>query len=170
MGLSVSGQDAGNRLLGAFSAGTLSGQSPRFLVSGSPQSGGTINPSAFSVHGVGVNGTYPRFYLRNPGIHNQDISVFKNVPLGGDGKRYLQLRAEAFNILNHPQFGGYNLATNVVNGAGQTGSAIFSNFSGLAVTNNVRPASSTSVLGTYFGQYSSARDMRIIQLAVKLYF
>ena len=52
------------------------------------------------MHGVGVNGPYPRFYLRNPGIQNQDISVFKNVPLGGDGKRYLQLRAEAFNILN----------------------------------------------------------------------
>ena len=170
LGLSITGQDAGNRLLGSYSAGNLSGQAPRFLVTGSPQNGGTINASAFSVPGVGVNGPYPRFYLRNPGIHNQDISVFKNIPLGGEGKRYLQLRGEAFNILNHPQVSAYNLGTNVVNGAGQTGNAIFSNYTGLAVTNNIRPAGSTSVLGTYFGEYSGARDMRIIQLAVKLYF
>ena len=125
---------------------------------------------AFSVPGVGNAGPYPRFYLRNPGIHNQDLSVFKNIPLGGEGKRYLQFRMEAFNVLNMHQFSGYNLSTNVVNGAGQTGNAIFSNFTGLSVTNNVRPAGSTSVLGTYFGEYNGARDMRIIQLAVKLYF
>ena len=64
----------------------------------------------------------------------------------------------------------YNLTSNVVNGAGQTGSAIFNNFTGLAVTNNVRPAGSTSVLGTYFGEYNGARDMRILQVAAKLYF
>ena len=32
LGLSISGQDAGNRLLGTYSAGNLSGQSPRFLI------------------------------------------------------------------------------------------------------------------------------------------
>ncbi len=170
LGLSISGQDAGNRLLGTYSAGNLSGQSPRFLINGSPQDGGTINAAAFSVPGVGNAGPYPRFYLRNPGIHNQDLSIFKNIPLGGDGKRYLQLRMEAFNVFNHPQFGGYNLATNVVNGAGQTGASIFTNFSGLAVTNNIRPAGNASVLGTYFGEYNSARDMRIIQVAAKFYF
>ena len=90
--------------------------------------------------------------------------------MGGEGKRYLQLRAEAFNVFNHHQFSGYNLATNVVNGAGQTGSAVFSNYTGLAATNNVRPAGGTAVLGTYFGENNAARDMRIIQLAVKFYF
>ncbi len=137
--LSISGQDAGNRLLGTYSAANLSGQSARFVLNGSPQSGGTINMAAFTVPGIGQIGPYPRFYLRNPGIYNQDVSVFKNLPLGGDGKRYLQFRMEALNILNHPQFSGYNLATNVVNGAGQAGNTIFSSFSTLAVTNNVRP-------------------------------
>ena len=170
LALSISGQDAGNRLLGTYSAGNLSGESPRFLITGNPQSGGTINISAFSVPGVGNAGAYPRFYLRNPGIHNQDLSLFKNIPLGGEGKRSLQLRLEAFNVFNHPQFSGYNLSTNVVNGAGQTGNAIFSNFTGLTVTNNLRPAGSTAVLGTYFGEYNAARDMRILQIAVKLYF
>lgn len=57
---------------------------------------------AFGVPGVGNAGPYPRFYLRNPGIHNQDRSLFKNIPFEGEGKRYLQMRLEALNVLNHP--------------------------------------------------------------------
>jgi hypothetical protein len=170
LGLSVSGQDAGNRLLGTYTAGNLAGQAPRFLLDGTPQMDGMINASAFAVPGVSAIGPYPRWYLRNPGIHNQDLAVAKQIPLGGEGKRYLELRGEAFNVFNHPQFSTYNLSTNVVNGAGQTGNAIFSNFTGLSVTNNIRPAGSAAVLGTYFGEYNAARDMRILQLAVKFYF
>ena len=170
LGLSISGQDAGNRLLGTYSAGNLSGQSPRFLINGSPQDSGVINIAAFSVPGVGNAGPYPRFYLRNPGIHNQDLSLSKNIVLGREGKTYVQLRLEAFNVFNHPQFSGYNLSTNIVNAAGQTGNAIFSNFTGLSVSNNIRPAGSTAVLGTFFGEYSGARDMRILQIAAKFYF
>ena len=168
--LTISGQDPGNRLLGTYTSGNLSGQQPRFLLNGSPQSGNKINLSAFTVPGIGNIGPYPRFYLRNPGIANQDLSVFKKFPMGGEGKRFLQLRLEAFNIFNHPQFSGYNLTTNVVNGSGQTGSSIFGNYTGLSVTNNLRPPGSAAVLGTYFGERNAARDPRIIQLAVKFYF
>ena len=170
LSLAISGQDAGNRLLGTYTAGNLSGQQPRFLVSGEPKSGGNINTAAFGVPGVGQIGPYPRFYLRNPGIHNQDLSVFKNLPFGAEGKRYLQLRVEAFNVFNHTQYSGRNLTTNVTNSAGQTGNAIFSNYTGLTITNNLRPAGSASVLGTYFGESNAARDMRIIQIAAKFYF
>jgi hypothetical protein len=170
LGLTISGTDAGARLLGTPTVGNLSGQQPRFLINGDPQSGSTINPAAFQIPGVGNNGPYPRMYLRNPGIGNQDLSLFKVFPMGRDGKRYLQLRLEAFNVFNHRQFSGRNLTTNVANGAGQTGAAIFNNFTDLRVTNNVRPAGNTSVLGTYFGGFNGARDMRIIQLAVKFYF
>jgi Carboxypeptidase regulatory-like domain/TonB-dependent Receptor Plug Domain len=170
LALSIAGQDAGVRLLGTPTNGNLSGQQPRFLLNGSPQSGSLINASAFTVPGIGNAGPYPRMYLRNPGIANQDLSLLKNFPLGKESGRYVQFRAEAFNVLNHPQFSGINLTTNVTNGAGQTGNAIFGAFTNLAVTNNLRPAGSTSVLGTYFGEYNAARDMRIIQLAVKLYF
>jgi hypothetical protein len=168
--LSISGQDAGNRLLGTPTASNLSGQQPRFLINGDPQTGSTINMLALVVPGLGNTGPYPRTYLRNPWIVNQDLSVFKNITLGGEGKRYVQLRLEAFNALNHPQFSGYNLTSNVTNGAGQTGNSIFGNFTGLVASNNTRPAGSTTVLGTYFGEPNAAQNMRVVQLAVKFYF
>jgi hypothetical protein len=82
----------------------------------------------------------------------------------------VQLRVEGFNALNHPQFSGYNLTSNVTNAAGATGNAIFSNFTGLVASNNTRPAGSTTVLGTYFGELNAAQNMRVVQLAVKFYF
>jgi hypothetical protein len=108
--------------------------------------------------------------LRNPGFQNHDLSLFKNFPIGSSSKRYVQFRLEAFNIFNTAQFSGVNRTTNVTNAAGQTGSAIFNNFTGLTVTNNARPAGNTSVLGSFFGEYNATRDPRIIQLGLKLYF
>jgi hypothetical protein len=169
--LSIAGQDAGNRLLGTYSNGNGAGLQPRFRVNGDAQNAANqINTSAFSVPGIGDVGPYSRFYLRNPGFQNHDLSVFKNFPFGAAGKRYLQLRVEAFNVFNSAQFSGVNRTVNVTNAAGQTGAAILNNYTGLTVTNNTRPAGSTAVLGTYFGEYTSTRDPRIIQLGVKVYF
>ena len=170
VGLTISGVDSGARLLGTPTAGNLSGNQMRFLLNGDPQSGSTINMSALAVPALGNTGPYPRTYLRNPWIANQDLSVFKNIPFSADGKRYLQLRLEAFNAFNHPQLSGYNLTSNVTNGAGQTGNSIFSNFTGLVASNNTRPAGSTSVLGTYFGEPNAAQNMRVVEIAAKFYF
>ena len=171
LALTISGQDAGNRVTGAYSAGNSAGIQPRFRVNGEAQSApNQINTQAFVVPGIGDVGPYSRYYLRNPGFQNHDLSLFKNFPFGASGKRYLQFRMEAFNVLNHPQFSGVNRTTNVTNAAGQTGAAIFNNYTGLTVTNNTRPAGNTQVLGTFFGEYTATRDPRIIQLGVKLYF
>jgi len=51
-----------------------------------------------------------------------------------------------------------------------TGANIFNDFTNLSITNSTRPSGNTNVLGTYFGEYSAARDPRFIQLAVKVYF
>ena len=75
-----------------------------------------------------------------------------------------------FNFLNHTQFSGVNRTVNVTTSTGATGAAVFSDYKNLALTNNIRPAGSTAVLGTYFGEYNATRDPRIIQLGVKLYF
>jgi len=171
LGLTIAGQDAGNRLLGAYSNGNLSGQSPRLHVTGDAQGApNEINLSAFTVPGINDVGPYPRNYLRNPGFNTHDLSILKNIPIARDGKTYLQLRAEMFNFLNHTQFSGVNRTTNITNAAGQTGAAIFNNYTGLTVTNNSRPSGNTSVLGAFFGEYNAARDPRIIQLAVKFVF
>jgi Carboxypeptidase regulatory-like domain/TonB-dependent Receptor Plug Domain len=172
LAITIQNVNATQRLLGTDSGtppNTSGDLQPRLRVTGDPlNSDGTINPAAFSVPGIGDIGPYDRLYVRNPGFNSHDLSVFKNVPFGGH--RYLQLRVEMFNAFNIVQYSGRNQATNITNAAGQTGAAIFNNMSGLTVTNNTRPAGSTAVLGTYFGEYNAARDPRIIQLGVKLYF
>jgi hypothetical protein len=171
LGLTISGVNAAQRLLGTDAGGTSGGLQPRFRVSGDPiRSDGTIDPSVFSAPRPGDYGPYDRFYLRNPGFNNHDLSVFKSFPVGASGRRMLQLRVEMFNVLNHTQFSGRNGATNLTNAAGQTGAAIFNNYTGVAVTNNTRPAGDTRPLGTFFGEPNAARDPRIIQLGIKLYF
>jgi carboxypeptidase family protein len=46
--------------------------------------------------------------VRTPGESNADISLFKNNYFGKESRYNLQFRIEAFNALNHPQFGGPN--------------------------------------------------------------
>jgi hypothetical protein len=52
---------------------------------------------------AGQFGNEGRNAVRGPGIANLDLSLFKSFAVA-EGKR-LQFRAEAFNILNHPNFG-----------------------------------------------------------------
>jgi len=171
LALNISGVNVTNRLVGTDAGGNAGGIQPRLYLTGDPYNGdGSLNPAAFGVPGIADDGPYDRFYARNPGFQTHDLSIFKNFPLGGNGKRALQLRLEMFNVLNHTQFSGRNITTNVTNGAGQTGAAIFNNYTGLSVTNSTRPAGDTRPLGTFFGEYNAVRDPRIIQLAVKLYF
>ncbi|HZV60090.1 MAG TPA: hypothetical protein VFF42_07090 [Candidatus Eremiobacteraceae bacterium] len=82
--------------------------------------------------------------LRNGGMQNWDISLFKNIPLGAE-MRYLQLRVEAFNAFNHPNFNNKHY------GASVTGP--------LTITKNPD-------WGTPVDTYS----FRVIQLGAKFYF
>lgn len=54
--------------------------------------------------------------VRNPGIGNADLSLFKNNYFGKENRYILQFRIEAFNALNHPQFGIPN--SGIQNGSG----------------------------------------------------
>jgi hypothetical protein len=42
--------------------------------------------------------------VRNPGLRNTDLSIFKNTYFGPDGRLNLQYRLEMFNAFNTPQF------------------------------------------------------------------
>lgn len=115
-----------------------------------------IDTSIFRAPAVGSQGleTAQRF-VRRPGIHNWDISVFKNVRFGAES-RYLQLRLEMFNAPNHTQFNDFNRTAQFNPTTGQ-------------LTN--LPTSLGGGGGRYgFGAINSARDPRIIQLAAKFYF
>lgn len=171
LGFSIAGINAGQRITGSYTEG------PRFNLRGDPSRGPNgllINPDAFVIPTVGSIGPYSRSYLRNPSFTNHDISIFKNFPLSGESGRYLQFRLEMFNAFNTTQFSGINSGTNLAianpTGGFTTGGAIFNNYGQAGITNNLRPEGSTAQLGQFFGEYNNARDPRIIQLGVKVYF
>ena len=106
--LTIAGVNAAQRLLGTDAGGNVGRPAaalPRRRRAHEPTTA-PINPAAFSVPGIGDDGPYDRFYLRNPGFNNHDLSLFKNFPIGSSGKRMLQLRLEMFNVFNHTQFSG----------------------------------------------------------------
>jgi hypothetical protein len=68
-----------------------------------------FNTAAFAQPALGNFGNSGRSILRGPGINNLDLALFKNFFLPKNAT--LQLRAEAFNALNHPQWSG--VSTNI---------------------------------------------------------
>jgi Carboxypeptidase regulatory-like domain/TonB-dependent Receptor Plug Domain len=82
------------------------------LVSGQPiylhASDGTqyLNPAAFALQAPGTFGNLKRGIVRQPRITNVDFSAAKNWTMH---ERYrIQLRAEFFNVFNHPSFNGFD--------------------------------------------------------------
>ncbi len=69
-----------------------------------PANGPAFNAACFSLPALGQLGNAPRRFFYGPGIANFDMAILKSVPFGGS--RTLQLRLEAFNVFNHPQFYG----------------------------------------------------------------
>ncbi len=89
-------------------------------------------------------GSAPKDPIRGPGINVFDVSLYKNIPLGAQEQRRLQLRFEFYNFFNHPSFQN--------------------------VDNSGRfDAQGKQVNGT-FGAYTSTLDARRIVLGAKFYF
>ncbi len=117
------------------------------------QSGNPILPA------IGPPGRGSRDTLRNGGMQNWDMSLFKNFPLGGNEVRYLQLRFEAFNAFNHPNFLDKNYGANV------TGPwAYASPTDPLTITKNANWGKNADTYGTGPGGF------RVVQLGAKIYF
>jgi hypothetical protein len=68
-----------------------------------------LNPAAFAVPAKGTWGNLGRNVARGPGYWEADVAVEKITPVGG--KANVRLRAEAFNLFNHPSFA--NPASNI---------------------------------------------------------
>jgi hypothetical protein len=116
---------------------------------GSPYAGQNsfqwLNPAAFARPADGSYGNLGRNALRMPGIRNADVNLVKNFNFTETVK--LQFRCEVFNLFNNAQVWGLN-----------TG------FSG------DNPGSGISASDANFGQASSYRDARTLQLALRFSF
>ena len=92
---------------------------------------------------LGDIGNTPRNSLRMPSIFNNDVALFKNIPLGGE-TRSLQLRWEVYNVFNHTNFRDID--------------------AGLVFDVNGRQTN------TRFGAPTAARTPRVMQAAIKFSF
>jgi hypothetical protein len=104
-----------------------------------------LNPSCFTLPTPGHNGTFVIPEAFGPGFFNTDLSLFKTFNF--TEHRSIQIRAEAFNVLNHPNrsFGIGNTLNLSFNAAGQE-------------TNS------------NFGTANTKAGFRIIQFVAKFYF
>jgi Carboxypeptidase regulatory-like domain len=66
-----------------------------------------FDPTVFSQEPLGTFGNVKRNFFSGPGFNYTDMELFKNFPLGhADTPRYIELRLEAYNVFNHPNFAG----------------------------------------------------------------
>jgi hypothetical protein len=101
-----------------------------------------FNPKVFALPSVGTLGDPSKNLVRGPGINNFNISLVKGIPVWE--RVHLQLRVEMYNAFNHTQF----------------------STEGLTATFNATGAQTNAQLG----QYTAARDPRIMQWAVRMQF
>jgi hypothetical protein len=101
-----------------------------------------FNTNAFAPPAPGTPGNAATTLFRGPGINNFDLSLLKDAYFYE--RMHFQFRAEAYNAFNHTQFSSVNTAAQF-NPAGQQ-------------------------VNKLFGQITAARDPRIMQLGLRLYF
>jgi hypothetical protein len=101
-----------------------------------------LNAAAFSQNAPGTFGNLGRNAFRTPSQVNFDASLSRNFPL--HESFILNMRLEAFNVLNHPNFSTVSAAGNA--------------------------AYTTTLNSGTFGYITGALDPRIFQAAAKINF
>ena len=96
----------------------------------------------FRAPAVGTLGNVGKYVIRGPGINNWDLSAFKNFHVGE--RISAQFRCEGYNAFNHTQFSALNTTAQF----DATGAQI----------------------NQSFGQFTAARNPRILQLALRFHF
>ena len=89
------------------------------------------NPAAFVVAPAGTYGNVGRNSLSSPGVFAMDTELHKSWTLPYSDHHRVQLRFEAFNVLNHPNWGGPN--GNILAGAAIPGALAGSAHAGFGV-------------------------------------
>ena len=102
-----------------------------------------FDTSVFARPAKGDPGNAPRDVFRGPGHNNWDLSITKNFPVFSES-RYFQFRTELYNAFNHTQFSG--------------------------VDSGARFDPSGNQVNARFGQVTSARNARVMQMSLRLTF
>ncbi|WP_162601828.1 TonB-dependent receptor [Occallatibacter savannae] len=63
-----------------------------------------FDTSNFSPEPVGTFGNVGRNFFNGPGYNYTNLQVYKDIPLVKDGRVYLQVRLESYNVFNHANF------------------------------------------------------------------
>jgi hypothetical protein len=139
---------------------------PIYLHGAQYPGGRIINFNAFQIAPNNTQGNLPRNFARGFGSSQLDIALRREFPL--HERLRLQFRAEAFNTLNHPNFGAVDLSLSdgpftvtTVNGK-----TTYSGFGGATNTLNKSLGGSISGLSPLY----QVGGPRSIQLALKLVF
>lgn len=101
-----------------------------------------FNTAAFVMPAIGTVGNEAKTEIRGPGINNWDMALFKTFSIRE--KAHIQFRWETYNTFNHTQFLGLNTTARF----DPTGAQV----------------------NAQFGQFTSARNPRIMQLALRFSF
>jgi hypothetical protein len=83
---------------------------PIYLYGSQFPGGKAINPAAFSIPATGTSGTAPRNFVRGFGATQLNLAARRDFRL--HDQMALHLRAETFNLFNHPNFGHIDSTTN----------------------------------------------------------
>src|SRR5436853_1581359 len=65
-----------------------------------------LDPTPTQINTLSLHDALPisaKDAIRGPGIHNWDLSLFKNMKWGRESARRIQLRGEFYNAFNHAQ-------------------------------------------------------------------
>ncbi len=151
--------DIGNQhLTGSYTEGARVG------LTGNPGGGSSGDPyrqfdtGVFTTPATGSLGLESgRLFLYRAPANNLDLSISKSFPLGG-GTRRIELRADAFNALNHTQFFNVNATLRVRSLTDPTPTNLPFDASGALVDRNG------------FGTVSTVRSPRVMQLVARIMF
>lgn len=103
-----------------------------------------VNPARYTQNAIGTFGNAGHFSLRTPSYFDIDAALIRKFNVGE--RAAIEARVEAFDVTNHPNFGGPTPSTGVALGPART-------------------LSSSS-----FGRITTAGDPRILQGAIKFSF
>jgi hypothetical protein len=140
---------------------------PYWIADTTQPDGKALNPAAFAPPPDGENGNFPRNWLRSPySIDQTDLALRRQFSISERVK--LDVRAEYFNVFNHPMFG---LPGSGCNPEGFWG---YQDGSALSTFGKVCPGSTTNLdgLGTISGQNPlyALGGPRSAQFTLKLHF